>query len=410
MSDVEALIAEARNAQREHSPDEWIIEELADALEGLVSAPVHPLSKLPEPDLPFAVENRVVGGIVARFLYEEDAAAIVEEHFDLRIKTTDRNGRPLLVDAPVKGGGTLADLIAEAKSWRNEDPSADSTEQVSEEVTSLIARLADALEFVTDSYVLKSWSGLFEILDEAYPEDVFLTLPDNESRDSGPRIISLIRLLDRERTRAQVAESRLEAVTAPTESEREVLLGVIAEERASVGGGVPVPWSYWAEESRHEMEKAANAILSAGFRLPVVSAPTKDYGTLLEWARETAGPKSSGIHELADAVDDLLSRLPVVSAPTETTVEIGGQVMTESQYNAAQFPYKHVPEPVYEYGVRYGHSDYRSVILEPDEPSCHRFVNFPPLWTNDQHKINPRAVRRVRASEWEPVPVGVDDE
>ena len=33
----------------------------------------------------------------------------------------------------------------------------------------------------------------------------------------------------------------------------------------------------------------------------------------------------------------------LVSAPTETTVEIGGQVMTESQYNAAQFPYKHAP-------------------------------------------------------------------
>jgi len=265
-------------------------------------------------------------------------------------------------------------LIAEANSWRNEDPSADSTEQVSEEVTSLIARLADALEFVTDSYVLKSWSGLFEILDEAYPEDVFLTLPDNESRDSGPRIISLIRLLDRERTRAQVAESRLEAVTAPTESEREVLLGVIAEERASVGGGVPVPWSYWAEESRHEMEKAANAILSAGFRLPVVSAPTKDYGTLLEWARETAGPKSSGIHELADAVDDLLSRLPVV------------------------------PVPVYEYGVRYDddgtHARFAGTRAEAESKMSVKFGD--------------RVIRRVAqipavpASEWELVPVGVD--
>ena len=59
----------------------------------------------------------------------------------------------------------------------------------------------------------------------------------------------------------------------------------------------------------------ADAILKRGFRLPVVSAPTKDYGTLLEWARETAGPKSSGIHELADAIDDLLSRLPVVPVP-----------------------------------------------------------------------------------------------
>ena len=103
----------------------------------------------------------------------------------------------------------IEELIAEANSWRNEDINDDSTEQVSEEVTSLIARLTDALEFVTDNYVLKSWSSIFEILDEAYPEDVFLVLPNNGSRDSVLRIIALIRLLDRERTRAQVAESRL---------------------------------------------------------------------------------------------------------------------------------------------------------------------------------------------------------
>ena len=39
-----------------------------------------------------------------------------------------------------------AALIAEANAWRNEDPDSDTTEVVSERVTSLIGRLTDALE------------------------------------------------------------------------------------------------------------------------------------------------------------------------------------------------------------------------------------------------------------------------
>ena len=161
---------------------------------------------------------------------------------------------------------SITDLIAKANRWRNEDPNADSTEQVSEEVTSLIARLADALEFVTDNYVLKSWSGLFEILNEAYPEDVFLTLPNNESRDSGPRIISLIRLLDREKTRAEIAESRLEAVTAPSENEREALAETIAAWQGRHTQANTLPSSI----------ELADSIL-ARFRLPVPVEPEWEY-------------------------------------------------------------------------------------------------------------------------------------
>ena len=171
----------------------------------------------------------------------------------------------------------ITDLIAEANSWRNEDPNADSTEQVSEEVTSLIVRLADALEFVTDNYVLKSWSGLFEILNEAYPEDVFLTLPNNESRDSGPRIVSLIRLLDRERTRAEVAESRLEAVTVPTAGVIEAAARAGYEYLRAKRPETHGPYDSWEEldESYREYLRGVQraALSAAGFRLPALVEP-----------------------------------------------------------------------------------------------------------------------------------------
>ena len=319
----------------------------------------------------------------------------------------------------------IEELIAEANSWRNEDINDDSTEQVSEEVTSLIARLTDALEFVTDNYVLKSWSSIFEILDEAYPKDVFLVLPNNGSRDSVLRIIALIRLLDRERTRAQVAESRLEAVTAPTESEREVLLGVIAEERASVGGGVPVPWSYWAEESRHEMEKAANAILSAGFRLPVVPAPVKGGGTLAdlidaviaEWEDNQCSDRPKESKPLADTVADAVAGF--VSAPTgddpaqlhnairETVIaweDYGGNIERMLKARLYGFRLPVVSVPVYEYGTR--------IVGEPGvyvAESKDQAVEDTNLW-NHLRMLNPRS-EFVRSPKrvWEVVPVGVDN-
>lgn len=43
-----------------------------------------------------------------------------------------------------------------------------------------------------------SWSGLMALLDEHWPEDIFPTLThDDVKRDAGPRIISLIRWVDR---------------------------------------------------------------------------------------------------------------------------------------------------------------------------------------------------------------------
>ena len=44
---------------------------------------------------------------------------------------------------------------------------------------------------------LHTWDGLMELLDEHWPEDIFPTLPDTDKRDPGPRIVSLLRMVDR---------------------------------------------------------------------------------------------------------------------------------------------------------------------------------------------------------------------
>lgn len=43
---------------------------------------------------------------------------------------------------------------------------------------------------------LHSWDGLLLILDQIYPETIFPTLSDDPGRDSGPRIISLLRQIE----------------------------------------------------------------------------------------------------------------------------------------------------------------------------------------------------------------------
>ena len=43
---------------------------------------------------------------------------------------------------------------------------------------------------------LHSWDGLMELLNEHWPDDIFSTSADRESRDPGPRIVSLLRWLD----------------------------------------------------------------------------------------------------------------------------------------------------------------------------------------------------------------------
>jgi hypothetical protein len=52
---------------------------------------------------------------------------------------------------------------------------------------------------------LHTWGGLLELLDEHWPEDIFPTEPDSETRDPGPRIVSLLCWV--ERLRAELAEA-----------------------------------------------------------------------------------------------------------------------------------------------------------------------------------------------------------
>ena len=65
------------------------------------------------------------------------------------------------------------------------------------------------IERVEDS-VPKSWSGLMALLDEYYSEDAFPTMDDSPHRDPGPRIVSLIRHLDRARVERDALIERAE--------------------------------------------------------------------------------------------------------------------------------------------------------------------------------------------------------
>ena len=63
---------------------------------------------------------------------------------------------------------------------------------------------------------LHSWDGLMGLLDERWPDDIFPTLPDDNRRDPGPRIVSLLRWLASEREAHAGLRARLEALL-PTE-------------------------------------------------------------------------------------------------------------------------------------------------------------------------------------------------
>lgn len=51
-------------------------------------------------------------------------------------------------------------------------------------------------ELVAELERLHTWDGLMSLLDEHWPEVIFPTIEDQESRDPGPRIVSLIRWVD----------------------------------------------------------------------------------------------------------------------------------------------------------------------------------------------------------------------
>lgn len=67
---------------------------------------------------------------------------------------------------------------------------------------------------------LHSWDGLMSLLDEHWPEDVFPTVPDDASRDPGPRIVALLRVRDRLAAALAAAEVQIEPGYLGTSYER----------------------------------------------------------------------------------------------------------------------------------------------------------------------------------------------
>ena len=63
---------------------------------------------------------------------------------------------------------------------------------------------------------LHSWDGLMELLDEHWPADIFPTLEDTTSRDPGPRIVSLLRWVERLRPRRVESVAELDALPVGT--------------------------------------------------------------------------------------------------------------------------------------------------------------------------------------------------
>lgn len=64
-------------------------------------------------------------------------------------------------------------------------------------------QLADALE------ELHTWTGLMSLLDEHYPDDIWLPGADSETMDPGHRVVAAIRRVDKLRTVEQLATPRM---------------------------------------------------------------------------------------------------------------------------------------------------------------------------------------------------------
>lgn len=90
----------------------------------------------------------------------------------------------------------------------NDEPTAAFIAAAREAVPALLNAL-DAADAELDR--LHSWAGLMELLDEHYPADLIPTAPDDPARDTGPRIVSLIRRVDA----AEAAMQRVREMHAP---------------------------------------------------------------------------------------------------------------------------------------------------------------------------------------------------
>jgi hypothetical protein len=105
-------------------------------------------------------------------------------------------------------------------------------------------------ESQTELERLRTWAGLLELLDEHWPEDIFPTEPDSEARDVGPRIVSLLRWVERLRGEldqahvdrsndARRSDVRWQRVTAEIEAERDKVReaeGATARDESVIAG------------------------------------------------------------------------------------------------------------------------------------------------------------------------------
>lgn len=61
---------------------------------------------------------------------------------------------------------------------------------------------------------LHSWAGLMWLLDQHWPENMIPTREDDEARDAGVRIVSLLRLVNREREEVRALRDEGDALRA----------------------------------------------------------------------------------------------------------------------------------------------------------------------------------------------------
>lgn len=106
-----------------------------------------------------------------------------------------------------------ADVIEYARRWADLHRANTFQREGAKRVDALLALAEEQAEQI-DGMVTKDWHGLRAILDQVYPADVFPTLPDRASRDDGPRIVSLLRNLDR----AEVTIARVQELADDPES------------------------------------------------------------------------------------------------------------------------------------------------------------------------------------------------
>ena len=67
---------------------------------------------------------------------------------------------------------------------------------------------------------LHSWAGLMSLLDEHWPETIFPTMVDDPARDPGPRIVSLLRQIDRYRDLEKGLRKCIKSESAADELDR----------------------------------------------------------------------------------------------------------------------------------------------------------------------------------------------